>query len=309
MELDKLSTIKSIEELLILAQNLERQAILNYERLAEEMRAHYNLETALLFERLAEEESSHESALNQMTKEPALEETSSQLWVFPIEIKLTDALKDPFLFSPYDALCYALYNEGKTFELFTHLAAISRNASIKKMAEDFAKEELSHMVALRLARREVSKQARENCEKLGVLNQHKPIEGTTELDIIFNRLDHDIFTKFKNTSQQLLIYGDKDNSHFFEEISLLVQGNGQDHSKIILTSSSNEPVTDQLPQLIIIDALRHTDQVIDYLTHISEETEIDDIYQKTIKKIETYSQYLHSIRGALSTFLPKTETA
>lgn len=145
---------KTPEALMAAARAMEREAAACYDGLADEMARHGNRELAALFAGLAAEERAHEARIGCRLGRGDLEEAPPP-WRAP-EATARAAEADaggPWLMTPYRALCLAVANEERAFAFFSGVAADATDRSLREMAEALAKEELEHIVRLRLERR------------------------------------------------------------------------------------------------------------------------------------------------------------
>ena len=58
-----------------------------------------------------------------------------------------------YLMTPHRALSLAVHNEERAFALFSNIASMADLAAVREHAEKLAKEELDHVVSLRVKRR------------------------------------------------------------------------------------------------------------------------------------------------------------
>lgn len=147
---------KSIEDLVAMALAMEREAASHYDRLAQEMARHGNHELADLFESLGAEERKHEAYVDAWRK-PGWRTLpdAAFAWRSPEAVGPEEAADagGVHLMTPYRALRLAVHNEQRAFAFFSEIAATADDAEIRAKAEALAKEELNHVVRLRLERR------------------------------------------------------------------------------------------------------------------------------------------------------------
>jgi len=299
MKLDKMLDITTDHELVEMAQRLEKQAANNYDRLAAEMKRHQNIETAELFTKLAEEERLHEKAITAMG-EKIVSSSTKQLWEFPTEMTLHGDAGDPFLLTPYNAICFALFNESKTFDLFTHIAAMTSDEKLRLLAEKFAKEELSHIAALRLARLDANRNLREVRAELGWWEDISTIKSDDDLETILGRMENSTMATYEDAAKRLMLINDAENSRFFNTLAM-----GAKESLQALNVSQQAPTayslkSEETPAAILLACLKYTDQTLDYVIYIAEKTTSDGIYAKASSMIERFTNRLTSIRERLA---------
>jgi rubrerythrin/ferredoxin len=144
-------TIRSLDEFLSYAVKVEQDAVTHFERLAEKMQAQGNVEVAALFRqlggysRLHLEEARAKSARHQAVLNlPAAtawpdQETPEQttLWAGDASLTRLDALKA------------ALQGERRGFEFYYAVAGTTADPDVRKVANEFVKEETAHVETLK----------------------------------------------------------------------------------------------------------------------------------------------------------------
>jgi rubrerythrin len=145
--------VESPEALLSLAYSLEKEAARSYLELAATMRLRGAARLAALFDFLAEIEQKHAVQ--------AVERAKQNIGVAQLVALAAEELPENFdaeagessLLTPYRALAIAVRNETRAFAFYSYLAATAPNESVRKMAEELAKDELAHADLLRRERR------------------------------------------------------------------------------------------------------------------------------------------------------------
>lgn len=145
--------IASAEELMAIAYAMEREAARRYRDFADRMRLQGEENLAGLFaflagieDKHAQQVDAHAQAIVGKTPDPAL-----VTWDLPESM---DRGEQPtYLLTPYRALAVAVRNEERAFAFFAYLAAGAEDAAVRKLAEEFAKDELDHASLLRRERR------------------------------------------------------------------------------------------------------------------------------------------------------------
>ena len=296
--------IASVTQLIALAQRLENQAAENYDRLADEMRQHHNLDTANLFAKLADEERVHENAVAKIGQKLD-SNNQDQLWVFPAEMtlhhdKTRNNAGDPFLLTPYNAICFALYNEGITFELFTQIAALTDDDMIRAMAESFAKEELAHIASLRLARLDASRNLRELRDTLGWWDDIEEIKSEHDFFNALGQMEATTTQIYKDAALRLTDMGDLDNSRFFNMLADRVKESALTLNVKNITTQPYTLKGEETPAAVLLACLKYTDQTLDYVTFIAEKAVSDEIYTQASNMSERLARRLNGIRERLS---------
>ncbi len=146
---------KTVGELMAMALALEREAAARYDELAEEMVHHGNHELAALFNGLGAEERKHEARIGRlMGPDDGARPPVAFQWRSPeaMEREAKEEAGGVYLMTPYRALCLAVQNEERAFAFFSQIAGGIKDRSLREAAEALAKEELEHIVRLRLER-------------------------------------------------------------------------------------------------------------------------------------------------------------
>lgn len=143
--------IPSLDEFLNFALQVEEDAALHYEQLAEAMKAQGNAEVSELFVKLAGYSRLHfEEAKRRMTthfvplKVPAL-----TLWPDNVTPERTAIWAGDARLSRLDALKVALQGERRGYEFYYAVAHTNSDATICAIAKEFVKEESEHVEALK----------------------------------------------------------------------------------------------------------------------------------------------------------------
>jgi len=152
--------IGSVEELLAVADALEREAVTRYRGLAARMTRQGDTEMAARFGLLADMEDRHvrqvaDRAQSLLGRAPG---SVSVRWDLPPDYDEDEARGATL--GAYQALAYAVRNEERAFAFYTYVAAEARNPAVRTLAEDLAREELEHASILRGHRRRAFRSAR-----------------------------------------------------------------------------------------------------------------------------------------------------
>lgn len=147
-------TIRSVGELLAVAQALEIEAAARYRQLAARMQADGAETVAAEFRLLADFEQSHVETIDArgraMLGHDIVEVSAS--WQLPPGTSDAD-LATSTDFGPYQALAFAVRNEERAFAFYAYVAAEATDEPIRLLAEDLARAELMHAAHLRRFRR------------------------------------------------------------------------------------------------------------------------------------------------------------
>ena len=146
---------KTLAELMAAARAMEHEAAVRYEALAEDMARHGNRELAALFADLGAEEREHEARMGRLIRGDDARPPAPLRWRPPeaTDREAEEEAGGVWLMTPHSALCLAVENEERAFAFFSRVAAVLEDRPLREMAEALAKEELEHVVRLRLERR------------------------------------------------------------------------------------------------------------------------------------------------------------
>jgi rubrerythrin len=149
------AALKSADELLAVAQAMEREAAVRYAMLADCMRRVDQREIAELFAGLAAEEQGHVDSVERLAERTLHRAPDPSLVhaALPKTFAREDEANAAALLSPYRALSIAVRQEERAFSFWAYVAAQSDNPALREMAEMFARQELIHAAKLRHARR------------------------------------------------------------------------------------------------------------------------------------------------------------
>lgn len=152
---DPESSVKSLAELVGIANAIETEAQQRYLWLAAEMARRGATETAEAFRKLAREEDGHISAVKLWAE--GLGEAVPQgafSWRLPEEFAGSwDTAAASTLLTPYRAFAVAVDNEQRAYAFYIYLAARADDPKVAAEAEALAREELKHAALLRVWRR------------------------------------------------------------------------------------------------------------------------------------------------------------
>jgi rubrerythrin len=149
------AALKSVDEMLAVAQAMEREAAARYAMLADCMRRVDQREIAELFAGLAAEEQGHVDSVDRLAERTLHRGPDPSLvhGALPKTFAREDEANAAALLSPYRTLSIAVRQEERAFSFWTYVAAQSDNSALCEMAEMFARQELIHAAKLRHARR------------------------------------------------------------------------------------------------------------------------------------------------------------
>lgn len=149
--------VKSLGELLALAQALEREAAERYGELATQMEQVQLPEVAEVFRHLAAEERGHAERVEDWSHSELGAPPNPELirWQPPatFDEEAAQEIGSSHLASAYRALSMAVRNEESAFALWSYIVAQAETPEIREAAERMAVEELRHAALLRRERR------------------------------------------------------------------------------------------------------------------------------------------------------------
>ena len=149
--------LHSLDELFSLAYVMKREAADRYTGLADDMKRQGKHDLAVVFAELADAEREQVRGVARWSHERVGRTPDPMLlrWEVPetVDADETAEIESSRLMTPYRALSIAVRNEERAFALWSYLAAFADDAEVKQAAEAMAREELSHVAALRQQRR------------------------------------------------------------------------------------------------------------------------------------------------------------
>lgn len=139
--------ISSLPDLFAVAYQIEADAVDRYDVLATQMEMHNNTELAAAFRDLAKAEAIHRDEIRRLAGDIDVVGHARKVAKWskgesPEEVDLGAA---HYLMTPWHALQLALAGEKRALEFFTSVVETTKDAAIKKMAEEFAEEEAEHV--------------------------------------------------------------------------------------------------------------------------------------------------------------------
>ncbi|MBX3643433.1 MAG: ferritin family protein [Rubrivivax sp.] len=140
-------TPQTIEELMLQALAIEREAVARYEELADMMATHNNREVAGLFRQMAGYERHHvEHILSEMGwAEDMVAPRRGGMWTTPESPEAVPIEEMHYLMHPWHALQLALAAERRAQGFFAMLAASAGSDGVRRAAEQMRDEEAEHV--------------------------------------------------------------------------------------------------------------------------------------------------------------------
>ncbi len=138
--------VDSAAALFAVAYEIETDAVERYKVLAEQMETHNNLELMRIFQDLARAEGLHAEEIRRAAGDLGVEPRRGPIGLWRTESpESADLGVAHYLMKPRDALLMALAGEERALAFYTGLAAAAKDPLVKKLAADFAGEELEHV--------------------------------------------------------------------------------------------------------------------------------------------------------------------
>jgi rubrerythrin len=157
LESEPEGVVRSLPELLAIANALENEAAERYRQLAQRMRSIGNKAAEQVFTHLAHEEETHAQKVTELSQAViGTAPNSADIgWELPKDLE-DEAMSDlavSRLVTPYRALSIAVRNEDRAFAFWSYVSASAEIDRIRAYAEKMAREELRHASMLRKERR------------------------------------------------------------------------------------------------------------------------------------------------------------
>jgi len=161
MILSDVPPVSSVDELFSIALTLGQNMVLCCERLAKEMTACQNEDSAHTFEDLADRENTHLGLIRKQAEHAGarLDVDIDDIWLDQDlrGVLAREIADNPYLMTPYRVLQLAVINNERVFEILSTLAANQEDDSIRQHAEALARGQLAEISGLRLRRRQASR--------------------------------------------------------------------------------------------------------------------------------------------------------
>jgi rubrerythrin len=141
------TSIDSLPEFYAHALAIEEEAAARYQELGEQMAVHHNQEAAQRFFWLAGLERKHADQIVRRASGMTLPQLApwDYQWQGPESPETTAHDTAHYLMTPWHALEIALANEKRAVEFFDVVARMSRDETVRRLAQEFAAEERTHV--------------------------------------------------------------------------------------------------------------------------------------------------------------------
>lgn len=138
--------VASLADLFAIAYQIEADAVERYVLLSDQMETHNNPELVKVFRDLARAEGIHAEEIRRLAGDIDVVAHARRVGRWqgesPEEADLSAA---HYLMTPWHALQMALAGEKRALEFFKTIVATTKDAKIKKLAEEFVEEEAEHV--------------------------------------------------------------------------------------------------------------------------------------------------------------------
>jgi rubrerythrin len=190
-------SIKSVEDLLSVADAMERESADRYRDFAARLRKQGDPGLAAEFEALAALEDRHVDEVAARARSVSgRPERPMPAGLQPPRTFNEQEAREALL-NAYQALAFAVRNEERAFAFYTYVAAAADDQSLRALAEDLARDELDHASRLRRLRRRAFHQERPvsleiptSVEGLRALVQQWEVRAAIAHAALAARLDH-----------------------------------------------------------------------------------------------------------------------
>ena len=265
------------DDLLVIAEALEREAASRYRDLSQRMTRQGDAEMAALFESLARMEDAHAGQVAARRRPPQVDETRARVaWETPPGHDEAEARGATL--SRYQALAFAVRNEERAFAFYAYVSAEAESAEIRALAEDLAHDELEHASLLRQYRRRA-------------FHEHRPAaleipESLAQLEALARRLDAEASAAHRALAESLRARGENDDASRFERLAdEEAQGAGE-------TAAAAQPLKNAA------DGLRLLEQGFDHFALIAERSGDEALVAEAQRLASRMVARLASIGGA-----------
>lgn len=311
---------KSTSELIAMALAMEREAAARYDELATEMARHGNHELADLFEGLGAEERKHEAHIGRWLG-PGISEPPAIAfeWRSPESIDQDEenAAGSVYLMTPYRALRLAVHNEERAFDFFSWIAATAADPDIRAHAETIAKEELDHVVRLRLERRRAHRAETQSAVRSAPRQGPRTVRTLAALRARAQAIEAEAALSYDTLGHAMSARADSESAELFRDLAAT-----QRAVLLSINQPSEAPVTDigemtqavgQTPTITSYNALRRAlndaEMAFDFYAAIAEQSPEQGLMEESQTLAEHALHRLKRIGVRLNAVPPPSEGA
>jgi rubrerythrin len=153
------SAPRTLDELMVLAWQMEVEAAERYNELADAMETHNNVDVAALFRRLAKIEDIHARKISadMKWKSPPVVPPQPVLWKGVEAPETTPIDEVHYLMQPYQALELALAAERRAVAFFERLEGAATDPAVRAAAREMVEDEREHVTLVEAWLRKVPK--------------------------------------------------------------------------------------------------------------------------------------------------------
>jgi len=287
------------KDLVGVALEMARRKEADYRQLATEMARYHNREAAEMLELLADQGELHEQAIIKNWQKTQGTDANLPKAALPSEIDAGKEAEFPFYLTPHGAVCYALEHERKAFDFFTNLAAHATDQTTRETAEYFAKEEISHIAGLRLARIKANRKLREFRQSLGWWRDPASIEDIDGLHHCLAAMETALASLYDQTAKILITLGRKKEAAALQHFTDEAARHASDLNPGITEGASPPLVETDEPMDALLRALKITDQALDLTFMIAEKSINNEVLEAATAAAERLSKRVNSIGNIL----------
>lgn len=306
---------RSVAELIAMALAMEREAAARYDELADAMARHGNPELADLFDGLAAEERKHEAHIR-LWLIPGMAELPpiDFAWRSPesFDLDSSDIAGGIFLMTPHRALRLAVHNEERAFAFYSAIAATVEDPAIRTKAESLAKEELDHVVRLRLERRRAWRAQSQSAAQGAARRGPRAVQSLPALLSRARAIEHEAVLRCEFHAEAMDEWGDGATAELFRNLAAkertLVNTLDQQTDG---AASSDEPIVEALAHVDSLapgEALRHAladaEEAFDFYAATAEQSPDQAMMEKAQQLAEHALKRLEHIRARLNEVAP-----
>lgn len=241
-------SVKTLAELVGLANAIEQEAVDRYSLLAETMEKRGEHETAATFRGMCELERKHIERVEHWASRlgESVPLARDFRWLLPHDIAASwEEAQNSTLLTPYRALAIAVTNEERAFALYAYISAQAAETEVARQAEVMAREELAHAAELRIRRRAAYRREHPG----GAREVTARVETLAEFTALRQRLEAEAVSIHRAVAELLDRAGDPASAKLLTALS-------EREGKIILGGRVIEPANvEGLPRSASPDAL------------------------------------------------------
>jgi len=306
---------KSVDELIAIALAMEREAAARYDELAKEMARHGNHELADLFDGLGAEERKHEAYIGRWLSPGVGEPPATEFaWRSPesLDPEAEDEADGVYRMTPYRALRLAVHNEERAFAFFSVIAGAAEDPEIRAKAEALAKEELEHVVRLRLERRRAWRAESQSAVRGAAPRGPRAVRSLAALLNRARTIEQEAALRYDALTTAAAEQGDRASADLFrslaaDERSLLAEidrrtEGASEHAEQV--AQALRLVAGSAPVDAVRLALANVEEAFDFYAAVAEQSADQDMMEEAQRLAERALERLKRIRDRLVDMAP-----